>query len=257
MMPLSRVVLPETLDSLAESDPAAQRARRDLQRVHRVMRTRSTLLHTLRAVDMSLPVRRHGAALRVLELGAGDGSLLLGVARALAPDWPRVQLTLLDRQALVLPATLAAYAQLGWRAQPLQADVLDWAAPQHGAAGPGAQRWDVIIANLFLHHFEGVYLARLLGAVAARCQRFVACEPRRSTVALLASHAVGLIGANAVTRQDAVLSVHAGFRATELTAAWPGPPAAWLLRERSAGLFGHSFCADRTGTTRCAATSMR
>ena len=243
----ARVVLPERLDGLAESDPAAQRARRDLQRVHRVMRTRTTLLRALRPLHTAGPARRPGAALRVLELGAGDGSLLLGVARALAPHWPKVQLTLLDRQALVPPGTLAAYAQLGWRAQPLQADVLDWAAPQHGAAGPGAQRWDVIIANLFLHHFEGVYLARLLGAIAARCQRFVACEPRRSAVALWASHAVGLIGANAVTRQDAVLSVHAGFRAAELTAAWPGAPGAWHLREHSAGLFGHCFCADRTG----------
>ena len=246
-MVLSRVVRPETLDSLAASDPAAQRARRDLQRVHRVMRTRSTLLRSLRALDTRLPARRPGAALRVLELGAGDGSLLLGVARALAPDWPKVQLTLLDRQALVAPGTLAAYARLGWRAQPLQADVLDWAAPQGSGAGADAQRWDVIIANLFLHHFEGVYLARLLGAIAARCQRFVACEPRRSGVALLASHAVGLIGANAVTRQDAVLSVHAGFRAAELSAAWPGVPAAWRLRERPTGLFGHSLCADRTG----------
>ena len=251
MMVRPRVVRPELLDGLAESDPAAQRARRDLQRVHRVMRTRTTLLRALRPLDTPqhtpLPARRPGAALRVLELGAGDGSLLLGVARTLVADWPQVQLTLLDRQALVPPATLAAYARLGWRAQPLQADVLDWAAPQHAAAGPGAQRWDVIIANLFLHHFEGVYLARLLGAIAARCQRFVACEPRRSGLALLASHAVGLIGGNAVTRQDAVLSVHAGFRAAELTAAWPGAPAAWQLREHPAGLFGHCFCADRTG----------
>ncbi len=246
----ARVVLPETLDSLAESDPAAQRSRRDLQRLHRVMRTRATLLRALRVPGAALPARRPGATLRVLELGAGDGSLLLGVARVLAPDWPPVQLTLLDRQALVSPDTVAAYARLGWRALPLQADVLDWAAPQQDSAGPGVgtQRWDMIIANLFLHHFEGQYLARLLAAVAARCQRFVACEPRRSGLALLASHSVVLIGANAVTRQDAVLSVHAGFRATELTAAWPGAALAWQLREHPASLFGHCFCADRRGT---------
>jgi hypothetical protein len=35
----------------------------------------------------------------------------------LAPRWPPVQLTLLDRQDIVTPATLAGFAELGWAAR--------------------------------------------------------------------------------------------------------------------------------------------
>jgi len=83
------------------------------------------MLHAWRELTAS----HHGAApLRVLELGAGDGSLMLGVARALAPASPQVELTLLDRLALVKPATIERYAEVGWSATAKVTDVLDWAA---------------------------------------------------------------------------------------------------------------------------------
>jgi hypothetical protein len=63
---------------------------------------------------------------------------------------------------------------------------------------------------------------------------------------LLGSHLVGLLGCNAVTRNDAVLSVHAGFRDAELTAAWP-TAGAWEIDEYPAGLFTHCFLAKRSG----------
>ena len=244
MNPLPRIVAAETLDGLAEDDPAAMRSRRDLQRVHRVMGTRSILLGSLR--EWSLP-RAQSDVLRVLELGAGDGTLMLRVARSLAPAWPRVELTLLDRQALVRPQTLRQYAGLGWTARALRMDVLDWAAEPDPPPGPrdSGPRWDVIVANLFLHHFQGAQLNDLLRAVAARCTHFLACEPRRARVALIGSHLIGALGANAVTREDAVLSVHAGFQRRELGALWPGRDEAWTLREGPAGLFSHCFSAVR------------
>jgi hypothetical protein len=243
-MTLPRTVTAELLDGLAADDPAALRSRRDLRRVHRAMDTRAIAHRALREM---VPERRGAAPLRVLELGAGDGTLMLGVARALGPAWPAVELTLLDRQALVERATLAAYAALGWSAAVQVMDVLDWAAaePVSGARGPA--RWDLIIANLFLHHFDGARLAALLEAIAMRCDRFFACEPRRGWFALAGSRLVGALGANAVTRQDAVLSVHAGFRDEELMALWPGPRDAWRVRERAAGLFSHCLQAERRG----------
>ncbi len=224
---MPRVVAAETLDHLPPDDPAAQRSRRDLVRVHRAMGTRSILSSGWRALlpPMLPPPRGQTDTLRILELGAGDGTLLLGLARLLAPSWPRVRLTLLDRQAIVSPATIDAYAALGWQVQVQASDVLDWAAPAappaNGAAPP--QRWDLITTSLFLHHFEGAPLQRLLAAVAARSGRFFACEPRRNWLALTGSHLIGAIGANAVTREDAVLSVHAGFCGSEMTDQWPEP----------------------------------
>ncbi len=246
MTPLPRIVRAETLDGLLEDDPVAMRSRRDLQRVHRFMGTRSIVLRALRGWPMP---RDAAKPLRVLELGAGDGSLMLGVARVLAPDWPRVELTLLDRQALITPATLEQYAQAGWSATSRTVDVLDWAAEpaEPLPIGSQAEHWDVIIANLFLHHFEGRQLATLLRAIAARSDHFFACEPRRAWFALAGSHLIGAIGANAVTRQDAVLSVHAGFQGAELSSQWPTWDGSWKLQEHSAGLFSHCLLAERSG----------
>jgi hypothetical protein len=98
---------------------------------------------------------------------------------------------------------------------------------------------------LFLHHFEGSQLDHLLAGVAARTDRFFACEPKRAWLPLAGSHLVGAIGANAVTREDAVLSVHAGFRDQEISALWPLAGGAWRTREFDAGMFSHCFSAQR------------
>ena len=243
---MARIVAAEALDHLAPDDPAARRSRRDLVRVHRAMGTRSILARGWRSL---VSPQRARAPLRILELGAGDGSLLLGVARSLAPGWPQVQLSLLDRQDIVQPVTLAGFAELGWAAQVQADDVLDWAArPDDAAPGLPSPRWDLITTSLFLHHFQGSELELLLAATASRCDRFFACEPSRSWLALAGSHLVGAIGANAVTRQDAVLSVHAGFRHGEITARWPQAGGQWRMREFAAGLFSHCFSAQRRGT---------
>lgn len=252
-----RVVAAETLDGLDESDPAAQRSRRDLRRIHVAMGTRSIVTRALAAmIDVRDGNPRGGndgnirpaaaRPLRILELGAGDGRLMLGVAGALQPRWPAVEVTLLDRQSLIEPATIESYATLGWNATPRIVDVLEWAdTAANDSADDPAARWDLIVSTLFLHHFEGAAFERLLAAIARRADRFFACEPRRAPLALFGSHLVGALGANAVTREDAVLSVHAGFRDVELSTAWPGSAADWRLQEYPAGLFSHCLRAER------------
>ena len=250
-MTMARVVAAETLDGLSENDPHAMRSRRDLQRIHRLMGTRTTLARALRKMTA---LKREHPPFRILELGAGDGSLMLGVARAFRNGWPAIELTLLDRQQLVSRATLQGYADAGWHARPKVSDVFDWAAGDESAqggvqssvqTGEDVRHWDLIICNLFLHHFEGKQLQTLLAAIEARTEQFFACEPRRRRLALGASHLVGLIGANAVTREDAVLSVRAGFCEAEISQLWPSTGAVWVLDEHSAGLFSHCFSAWR------------
>lgn len=243
-MTMPRIVAAETLDGLAENDPAAMRSRRDLQRIHRLIGTRGIMVRALRRLLASRPA---GAPLRLLELGAGDGSLMLGVARTLEARWPAVEITLLDRQDLVTRSTLDGYAGLGWTASTQVVDVFDWASNYSPAVREPSARWDVIVASLFLHHFEGPALATLLAAIESRARRFLACEPRRARLALAGSHLIGAMGANAVTREDAVLSVHAGFRDQELGALWPGHPSFWAVSESPAGLFSHCFLAERSG----------
>lgn len=229
---LPRRVAPEALDSLGADDPAARRSRRDLRRLHVAMGTLSIMTRAIGAESNPAP-------LRILELGAGDGSLALRFARQHARRLPGVSWTLLDRQDTVDESTVHGLREIGWCPTVAVADVFDWLG--RSRRGP----WDIIVANLFVHHFDGDDLSRLLSAVAKAAPLFFCCEPRRSTTALIGSHLVGLIGAGAVTREDAVLSVHAGFRDLELSAQWPSADG-WSLREYSAGLFSHCLLARKT-----------
>jgi len=226
--------MPERLDHLSADDPKAQRARRDLRRVHRALRSLSILQQAVDTLRLTPPPRR------ILELGAGDGSLLLRLAGSKRTDWPGVELTLLDRQDLLTPAMAAKFAAVGWEAKSLCADAMEW------AESVSSQRYDLCVTTLFLHHFQTEALATLLAAVAARARAFIACEPRRSRISRIGGHLLWFLGVNDVTREDGVTSVAAGFADQELTALWPGT-ARWQVKEYFAWPFTHCFVALRSG----------
>lgn len=227
---MKRIVQPELLDRLPSTDPAATRSRRDLRRVNAWMHSHAIAAGTLKGI------LNGNAPGQILDLGAGDGDFLLQVGRKLAPSWPGVAVTLLDRQAVPKGSTLTAFAQLGWRTEVVVADAFEWA--KSGAPV------DVVMANLFLHHFEEAELVKLLEAIARRAKVFVAMEPLRGRRPLLGCKLLWAIGCNRVTRHDAAISVRAGFRDRELSALWPDKTG-WQLEERSAGLFNHLFVARR------------
>lgn len=232
-----RCVEPEILDTLAPDDPAAERSRRDLQRIHRVMGTRGMLARVL----LRLRTAPNQAPLRMLELGAGDGTLLLAVARRLYRHLPPVEVTFLDRVELIATDTRLQFEAMGWTPGVVVADVLDWA--EYINRDPNASvRFDIILANLFLHHFSDQQLQSLFRAIATCSGAFFACEPRRSRAALVGSRLVGALGANAVTRNDALASVRAGFQGRELSRLWPDATPVSRVREYAAGLFSH--CLD-------------
>ncbi len=231
-----RSVVPELLDSLPVDDPLAIGSRADLRRINRIMGAASLLA---RALD---PLLGDSGTVELVELGAGDGNLLLRVAESRAKDWPQVSLRLLDLQPVVSDITLQRYRKLGWRCEVMRADVFDWLAQDE--ARSGADDGPIVIANLFLHHFEGERLTDLLHGIAARARAVVCIEPRRSRGALLGSHLLGAIGCNQVTRHDAVVSVRAGFRGRELTDLWPRDER-WRIDEGDAGIFSHRFVAVR------------
>ena len=201
-----------------------------------------------RAIRHALAAAPPREAPRFLELGAGDGTLALRIATRLATSWPVAELTLLDRQALVSDTTGTAFAHLGWSLRPLTVDALEWARAPTQQQRP--RRWDVILANLFLHHFDDAGLRELLAAAAERCDAFIACEPRRSPAALVGSRLLPALGVSADTLHDAIVSVRAGFLGDELSRLWPASPTPWRLLERRAGLFSHLFVATRDEAAR-------
>jgi spermidine synthase len=218
----------ELLDVLPADDPAAIRSRRDLKLLNAVMLHPVMMARRLRGLAPVPPKR-------IVELGAGDGSLMLRLARRLAPHWPGVVTVLVDRQSIVPASTRAEMHDLGWRQEQVAQDVFAYLA----AAEPA----DIIIANLFLHHFEPPQLSQILARSAALAPVFVALEPRRAALPLLGSRLIFLLGCNHVSRHDAQASVRAGFRGRELSALWPRLEG-WSLQEGPAAL-SHGFAARK------------
>jgi Methyltransferase domain len=208
-MGLLRSVEPELLDQMAADDPRVVRARRDLKRLNAV------ILQTGIMVRLLAQHWGDGRPRTILDLGAGDGTFMLSVARRLAARWPGVTATLLDRQNIVSQKTREAFGALGWKVETVAADVFAY-LEQIKNSGV-----DTITTNLFLHHFEPEALARLLA------------------LALL-----WVIGCNEVSLHDAIVSVRAGFSGEELSALWPSRDR-FDLNERAARLFTHCFVARR------------
>ncbi|HZQ47266.1 MAG TPA: class I SAM-dependent methyltransferase, partial [Verrucomicrobiae bacterium] len=178
---MKRVIEPEWLDELPAEHAGAAGSRRDLQRLNRIM-DHGGILRGLLESEMN--GRRPG---RIVELGAGDGTLMLQLAKHLSRRWPRGEVVLVDCKNAVTDETQAGFASLGWAMETVTADIFDWLKKP-------AEPADAMIANLFLHHFSEEQLARMLRLAAARTRLFAACEPRRAALPLLFSRLVGLIG---------------------------------------------------------------
>lgn len=228
----ARIFEPELLDSLPVNDTPAIASRRDLVRVNAVMFQSSIMARLIRNNLERKP-------LRILELGAGDGRFMLSVARRLGRDWSKIELVTLDQADLMTPKVEADLGLLGWRVEPVVADVFDW------IDRPELGRFDAVTANLFLHHFDEAQLGQLLAAMPGITSCFLATEPRRSGVALWSTGWLRALGANNVTLHDAAASVRAGFAGGELSRLWPERPA-WNLEERRLGPFTHAFVARAT-----------
>jgi hypothetical protein len=227
---MNRCVEPEWLDELPGADSRAQGSRRDLRRLNQWMGHARIMAHTLGSLSTD------NGAFQLVELGAGDGEFLSRVASRLGTHWRGTRATLLDRRNVIAADAALGFREMGWEVDVVTRDVFDW------CEGTGPELNVVVVANLFLHHFEGHGLESLLRGIARRSSFFVALEPRRSLLSLAFSRLVGLIGCNAVTRHDAPVSVRAGFSGRELSCLWPGT-GRWLLRESPAGSFSHLFVA--------------
>jgi hypothetical protein len=232
---MRRKIVPERLDDLQPGDPQAVGSRGDLRRLNFIMGHAGILCRAFRepfeeAFSRTKP-------LRFVELGAGDGTLSLQLARYYSALGMRAHGTLVDRHDLVTPDTRRAFIALNWSVESEATDVFTWLERPSPAV-------DVIFANLFLHHFTDPTLAAMMRLAATKTNGFIACEPRRSPWALAGSRMLWLIGCNDTTQHDAPVSVRAGFIGQELSALWPTEND-WRLSEQSAGLFSHCFIANR------------
>jgi len=222
-----RRIDPELLDSLPAHDPRAIGSRRDLVWINALMLQSTIMARLLKAAASGPPAS-------ILEIGAGDGTFMLSVARRLKKVWSDVDLVVVDLADLVTGRRREEFARLGWRVRTVEADIFDWI----GQPSPAA--FDVVVANLFLHHFSDARLKGLFRVLHELAPVFVATEPRRNAVALQACSLLRLIGANDVTLHDAAASVRAGFAGKELSSLWPSTSMR-RCEEHEVGPFTHAF----------------
>ncbi len=234
---MKREVKRELLDELPPVDPRAIWSRRDLRRINACMAQASIMARLLGGAFNDGSPRTTPCT--IADLGGGDGTLLLQLAKRMAPRWKPMRAFLVDRQSILSQQTKAEFSAISWQVESVESDIFDWLESTH------PEPIDVTVTSLFLHHFKEGPLHRLLERAAEQTKLFVACEPRRANFPYLAASLLGFIGCNSVTRHDAKVSVRAGFAGQELSALWPAGNA-WRLREMEAGLFSHCFLAQRT-----------
>lgn len=227
-----RTLHAELVDELPANHPEAMGSRSDLRLLNTLMGHTGILGRSLKSVS-----RMH-TSLRLVEIGAGDGQVLLRVARRLVARWYEVDVVFVDLQDLLRDETKADFAALGWGVRLEKGDIFQW------LAGTVDERSDAILANLVLHHFSDEQLESLFSLAARKADAFIAVEPQRARFPLFCARWLSLIGCNPVTCHDAPISVRAGFKGSELSSLWPAGEN-WHLTERRAGLFSHLFIARR------------
>ena len=229
-MALPRFVFPEIMDRLPADDPRAMWIRKDLSFINRLIPNSRIIAETL-TERLSHPPRL------LMDIGCGSGTCMLDVARRLSPQWRGVTVVLLDQQDLISQETRAAFAELGWTAEPVAADVFDYFRN-------GPPRTDAVVANLFLHHFESDRLGPLFGQIAESTSLAIACEPRRTKLSLRIGQMAWLIGFGDLTCHDVAASVWAGFKGRELSDLW-AKNGRWQTDEYHSWPFTHCFVAQR------------
>jgi hypothetical protein len=198
----SRIVEPEILDHLPHDDAAARRSRLDLRRINFLMGNERWILRALEHSNVA-------SASMICELGAGDG----GLAGKIQRRFPNRQVTACD----LAPRPAGLDQAIDWRS----GDVFQQPPPPGG----------VLVANLFLHHFEGDDLRRL-GKLCEGFDTLVFNEPDRSRIAAF----LGMLlhpFVNHVTRHDMQASIRGGFRKSEMAGLMGLESPRWKIHETS------------------------
>ena len=198
-----REVQPEILDELPHDDPAAQRSRRDLQRINIVMGNDQRILQAVRS-------HPNTASRGIVEIGAGDGTLI----QRLAQQFPSAPASAHD----LAPRPQKLDSRIHWH----QGDIFNHASLISGG---------ILVANLFLHHFMPDGL-RQIGQICSKFDLLVFNEPNRAML----PHVLAMFGwpfINTVTRHDMHVSIDAGFQQRELTKLLELDEEKWEIRETS------------------------
>jgi hypothetical protein len=227
----ARRLTPEILDSLPFSDPSALASRRDLQRLHTLLgQTRLWL----RWFQKRYPDRPPAS---LVDLGCGDGHLLTTLLPQAFPNGGHgSRLFFVDRQPSIPDSALELLRRQNWLPSVIPSDLQEWIR--------SATPTELILTNLFLHHFHDSELRVFFKKISTLTPMFAAAEPLRALAGTIGSRLLKFLGCHSVTLHDARVSVQAGFRDHELSGLW-SDRSNWSLTEQRIGPFTHFFSAEK------------
>jgi hypothetical protein len=209
---------PEILDHLPPDHPDAVASRRDLRLINALMGNHRWLRAHL--------TRHLRPGIKIVELGAGDGSFARSLVRHLPGDFS-IRFTAVDLAPR--PPDWPDDPRFEWRQEDIfHSDVL--------SAAEG------VIVCLMLHHFDDAAL-RALGARLTNARFLLAREPARRRLAM--RFLLYPFRLNRVTKHDMKISIEAGFLGTELTGALGLRSPEWRVSARETALNAHQVEAVR------------
>jgi hypothetical protein len=207
-----RVLEQEILDTLPHDDPDALASRLDIEFINGVMGSFRWMRKQL--------LEYAPESARIVELGAGDGSLIHHISREspeMAARWTGLDL---------VPRPDGLPLGVQW----VQGDFF-----QSEAATQALKQADVIVANLILHHFTDDQLRRL-APLLQQARLLLVSEPARHWHHYQKGRLLNLLCEfNHVTMYDMNLSIRAGFRTGELPRVLLLDSGTWDISEN------HSF----------------
>ncbi|MBV6500366.1 MAG: hypothetical protein CJBNEKGG_02843 [Prosthecobacter sp.] len=210
----SRVVQQELLETYPDDHPDAIIGREDLLLVNAVMGNHRWMEKKLRTL--------YQPGWHITEIGAGDGSLSLRFLE-------QGICTAKDLHAFDLAGRPARWPrEAAWT----QGDLLKQPLPDS----------EVLVANLFLHHFRDEQLSELGRRISSRTRLILAAEPDRRWIHTLGGKLLcWLAELHPITRFDMQVSIRAGFRGDELKRALGLGPE-WHSEVRSTIFGAHRVC---------------
>lgn len=202
---MKRVLIPEQMDNPELPDVDHREALRGLARINALSRAAAPFWPPIRAL-----AREHaGGPLRILDVAAGGGDVLLALRRAAARDGLALELHACDISGRAMRFAREAAHASGAELHTFVHDI---------TRAPLPERYDAIVSSLFLHHLPDADARRALEAMSGAAQRLLlVSDLRRTTLGWLAAClGTRVLSRSSVVHFDGPNSVRAARTPSEL-----------------------------------------
>jgi len=197
---------PEIMDDLKCSGEVVNQTLREIDYINKTLGGNAL---TLQGINKLIPKSGNSNTLELADIGCGSGAMLLLIKRWADKNKLNLKLTGIDANPHII-----TYAKNFVNGDQIQLEAMDILSSAFQR-----QKYDIITATLFLHHFGTDQLAHIFSTLQSMARLgIVVNDLHRHPIAYYAIRLLTvLLSRSAMVRYDAPLSVLRGFRRKELT----------------------------------------